>query len=416
MSRRTRHLTRAVSVIGVMPSRLRLQDAIADSLLTVSRSPLRTVLTSVATILAVGTAVAAIGLAESAAGAVSGTFNALEATVVVFVSSNNSEPSAPTLAVPAESALDRLHGVIRSGLEWQLGGSGLVYPVSRTPDDQGAPNLPVTAASAGGLGVIGARVYAGRLYDVGMDRRADAVGLLGYNAAVKLGITGLDADPVIYVGGVAISVIGLVSQASQDPAVLNGVIVPDSVAPVIDNQAAAYNRQIIVRTLPGAAQLVGRQGAFAIDPLHPQQISAEVPTDPAQLRNSVDDSITILLLAIAGITLCVGIVAIANTTVLSVIARRSEFGLRRSLGAAPRHIAALVLAESAITGLIGGFIGTSVGALSIAVVCAVRGWIPVIVTGLLATAPVVGAAAGLVAGLYPAWRASRVTPIQALRS
>jgi len=174
-------------------------------------------------------------------------------------------------------------------------------------------------------------------------------------------------------------------------------------------------RQIIVRTVPGAAQLIGRQGPYAIDPLHPGAIAASVPEDPSALRQSVNSSLTSLLLAIALIALGVGVIAIANTTLLSVLQRRAEIGLRRSVGAAPRHIAVMVVCEAVLTGAIGGLMGTSVGVLIISAVCASRGWSPVLDLRLLLAAPAVGALAGLLAGLYPAWRASRVSPISALQ-
>lgn len=420
MTRREGRLRRSgreeLAGIGVPPSRLRAQDALRDAVLTVTRAPLRTVLASMGTVLAVATAIATIGLSESAAGAVSGTFDAQLATMVVFVD-NGLPPTPPDLTVAAEQPLDRLHGVIGAGLEWQLGSQGTLFPVSRIPQaGQMAVSLPVTAASAGGLAVIGVRVSAGRLYDAGMDRRADMVALLGSVAADRLGITGVGDSPVVYIGGAPFTVTGIVNRAPLDPGVLAGVIVPDSAAvAVAGSKAAADNRQILIRTAPGAAQLTGRQGPYAIDPLHPGQVAAEIPVDPARLRESVSASLTSLLLAIAVIALGVGVIAIANTTLLSVIQRRAEIGLRRSLGAAPRHIAVLVLSEAGITGVVGGVIGTSTGVLVISVACASRGWVPVLAPGLLAAAPASGAAAGLLAGLYPAWRAGRVAPIDALQ-
>jgi putative ABC transport system permease protein len=171
----------------------------------------------------------------------------------------------------------------------------------------------------------------------------------------------------------------------------------------------------MVRTAPGAAQLIGRQGPYAIDPLHPGAITASVPGDPSALRQSASSSLTSLLLPIAPIALGVGVIAIASTTLLSVIQRRAEIGLRRSAGAAPRHIAVMVVAEAVLTGAIGGLMGTSIGVLIISAVCASRGWAPALDARLLLAAPAAGALAGLLVGLYPAWWASRLSPISALQ-
>lgn len=405
--------------IGVPRSRLRMQDAVRDALAAVIRSPLRTVLTSTGTAPAVGTAVATIGLSDSASGAVSATFNALQATIVTF-SNNNSSPVPPELNETAEKRLDRLNGVAGSGLVWILGGGGAgqLYPVGRTaPQFDGQPaELPVAVASPGGLATIGATVSAGRLYDSGMDHRGDSVVLLGSAAARQLGISGLGESPVIYIGEKAFTVIGIISKAPIDPQVLLGVIVAPGVAAAIAGvKGADASRQMIVRTAPGAAQLIGRQGPYAIDPLHPGRILASVPVNPAQLREAVSASLTSLLLAIALVAFAIGLIAIANTSLLSVIQRRPEIGLRRSLGAAPRHIAVLVVLETALTGTIGGVLGTSVGVFITSGVSASRGWAPVLDPRLLLSAPAAGAVAGMLAGLYPAWRASRVSPISALQ-
>jgi putative ABC transport system permease protein len=414
---RRRASAAALAAIGVERSRLTVADAARDALLAVTRAPLRTVLTSMGTVLAVGTAIATIGLSNSAAGAVSGTFNALRATIVTF--SDHGRYRRPAdLTDKAERPLDRLNGVVRAGLIWELGNAGQLYQIGRTVPQPGQPQigLPVTAASAGGLATIGASVSAGRLYDAGMDHRGQQVALLGATAARQLGISGVGESPVIFIGETPFTVVGIVRRAPLDPGALLGVIVPPGAAETVAGPFGAYiGRQIMVRTTPGAAQLIGRQGAFAIDPLAPNAITASVPEDPSALRQSVNSSLTSLLLAIALIALGVGVIAIANTTLLSVIQRRAEIGLRRSVGAAPRHIAVMVVAEAVLTGAIGGLMGTSIGVLIISAVCASRGWAPVLDFRLLLAAPAAGAAAGLLAGLYPAWRASRVSPISALQ-
>jgi putative ABC transport system permease protein len=387
-----------------------------ESIVTLSRSPVRTMLNALGPALAIATATAVIGLSESAAGAVSNTFNALEATMVVFTN-NSPAPDPPDLTPAAERPLDRLNGVVTSGLVWQLGGQGTYFQVRRTAEDtQRTYRLPVTAASANGLAVIGARILTGRLFDGGMDKRIDMVALLGSEAAGQLGISSVGMSPVIYVGNVPLTVIGIVDRAPLDPGALLGVIIPDSAAAALDGpQGALQDRQIVVHTKAGAAQLVGRQGAYAIDPYRPGDISPQVPVNPVQLRESVSASLTALLLAVACLTLAIGVIAIANMTLLSVISRRAEIGLRRSVGAAPKHIAVLVLSETGLTGTVGGLIGVSAGVLVIAILCASRQWAPVLTPWLLLAAPVGGTAAGFLAGIYPAWRASLVNPIEALQ-
>jgi putative ABC transport system permease protein len=103
-------------------------------------------------------------------------------------------------------------------------------------------------------------------------------------------------------------------------------------------------------------------------------------------------------------------------TLLSVLERVAEIGLRRALGATRGDVAAQFLVESSAVGLLGGLVGTAAGVVLTVAVSAARDWTPVLDLRLAAGAPVLGAVIGLAAGTYPAWRASAVHPIDALRS
>ena len=122
------------------------------------------------------------------------------------------------------------------------------------------------------------------------------------------------------------------------------------------------------------------------------------------------------VLVAAGLALLVGMIGIANTTLVAVLERRAEIGVRRALGARRRHIAAQFLTESATLGAIGGILGASLGVIAVAAISATRDWTTTLEPAYLLLAPLIGAVTGLLAGLQPAWRASRITPANALRS
>ena len=140
-----------------------------------------------------------------------------------------------------------------------------------------------------------------------------------------------------------------------------------------------------------------------------------VPPEPRAVRSGVESDVNTLFLVLGGVSLLVGAIGIANVTLVSVLERVGEIGLRRAVGAARRHIASQFLVEAAAMGFVGGIIGASVGVLVIVVVSANKQWTPVLELSVPLLAAPGGALIGLIAGLYPSWRASSLEPVDALR-
>lgn len=111
----------------------------------------------------------------------------------------------------------------------------------------------------------------------------------------------------------------------------------------------------------------------------------------------------------------IGAVGIANTTLVSVMERAAEIGLRRALGARRRQVAAQFVTESTVLGLLGGLVGTSLGVLIVVLVTLVREWTAVVDPLVVLASPLAGALVGLLAGAYPALRAASIEPVDALR-
>jgi putative ABC transport system permease protein len=123
-----------------------------------------------------------------------------------------------------------------------------------------------------------------------------------------------------------------------------------------------------------------------------------------------------LFLGLGAVALLVGAIGVANIMVISVLERRSEIGLRRALGATRGHIRIQFMSEAIALALIGGAAGIIAGGIATAIYAHAKGWSTVIPAeawaGGLGAALLIGA----IAGLWPALRAARMSPTQALWS
>ena len=122
-----------------------------------------------------------------------------------------------------------------------------------------------------------------------------------------------------------------------------------------------------------------------------------------------------LLWLAGGLTLLVGGVGILNATLVSVLERRWEIGLRMALGATRSSVVTQTLVESAVIGGVGALVGSSLGMVAVAIVASRQGWPIILPDVAVLLGPPVGLFIGLLAGVYPAVRAASIEPAEALR-
>lgn len=378
-----------------------------------SARPTRLVLTTLGTVLGIAALVGTVGLGQTAAGQITQRFDLAAATRVVVQPDDKAEGEAATqLPWDAPERIKRLNGVEAAGLFSMLEvGDDLVRSVAGIGKDGYA--LQVMAGSAGLFDAVRAQLRTGRFFDGGHDNRADKVVVLGKHAAEKLGINRVDSQPAVFIGDQAYTVIGILDGVSGRAELLDGVIMPNGTA------KTAYDLEspdaLEIKTQVGAAQLIAGQSPVAIDPNNPSSLKVDAPPVQGGVRKGVESDLNALFLLLGAVALLVGGLGIANVTLLSVLERVSEIGLRRALGAARRHVAGQFLVESVIVGFLGGLLGTAVGVLLTIGVSWGRDWTPILSTSLALGSPLLGALIGLLAGTYPAWKASAIEPITALR-
>jgi putative ABC transport system permease protein len=146
-----------------------------------------------------------------------------------------------------------------------------------------------------------------------------------------------------------------------------------------------------------------------------QAIEAQTVEDAVDQFQSIVDQIAILLGGIAGISLIVGSIGIANIMIVSVTERTREIGIMKAVGARKRDILQLFIIESIILGAIGAVLGVGAGLGVGYLGVTILGWPMAYPLQWIAIAVVVGVVVGVLSGAYPAWRGARVDPIEALR-
>jgi macrolide transport system ATP-binding/permease protein len=290
-----------------------------------------------------------------------------------------------------------------------IGSSPIKDPVEGT-----AVKLSVYAASTELYSAVRAELATGRFPDRGHSDRQDRVAVLGPDAARRLRIHNLEQLPAITIADRVYLVIGILSDAARKPELLGSVIIPEGTARHDFGLVGPSN--VVIETQIGAAYQIAGQAPMALRPDAPRSLQVQVPQEPRRVREDIESDTNVMFLLLGGLSLVVGAIGIANITLVGVMERTAEIGLRRAIGATRGHIVAQFLCESGSIGVIGGILGASLGVIVVVAVSAYQVWTPVLDTAAPLLAPLVGGAIGVLSGTYPALRAAKLEPVEAFRN
>ena len=396
---------------GAQAARLPPRELFGAALQGLRTRRLRAALSALGIAIGIGAMVAVVGVSASSQAQLLAEIDALgtnllTATPGTTFSGNNE--ILPTTSVPMVRGM---HNVTGDVAVYQVSGA----TVLRTPyvPAQETGGIGVDAAGVNLPQVMGVSLASGHFLDAVSERYPEVV--LGAQAASVLQIQSVGGHVEVYLGHTWFNVIGILKpvllDSTLDSTAFISLRVAERLFRITPNPSEIYLRAN-VNDVPAVANLV----APTADPQNASGVDVSRPSDALEARAAAKGQFTTLLLGLGAVALLVGAIGIANIMVISVLERRGEIGLRRALGATRRHLSLQFLTESALLAALGSVVGLGMGAGATEVYSLAQREPFVVPLYALVAAPASGLIIGALAGLYPAGKAARLSPTEALRA
>ena len=372
---------------------------------------LRAALSALGIAIGIGAMVAVVGVSASAQANLLAEIDALGTNLLTvtpgqtFLGANE---VLPDTSVPMIGHMQQVQSAVAV---YQVAGAN-VYRSPLVPQSESG-GIGVDAAADNLPEVLGTSMASGHFLDAVGDRYPEVV--LGAQSAGVLQIDRVGGHVLVYLGNTWFTVVGILKPVLLDSSLDSDAFIPLPVAERMF-QTKPNPSEIYVRADVSAVNKVSGLLAATADPQQPDGVQVSRPSDALEARAAAKGQFTTLLLGLGAVALLVGMIGIANIMVISVLERRGEIGLRRALGATKRHIWSQFLAESALLAVLGGIGGLLLGAGATALYAQARNEPFVIPLYALIAAPTAGLVIGAIAGLYPAMKAARLSPTEALRA
>ncbi|MDX3006573.1 ABC transporter permease [Kribbella solani] len=390
------------------PARLSPADALRTGGSGLRTRPMRVFLSALGIAIGIAAMVGVVGISTSSQEELNRKLAALGTnllTVTPGQTFGGSEAHLPDAAVEMVRGIDGVESVSAIG----------------KTDSKVYRNDHVPAAQTGGVAVYAARtdlpktvgidIVQGRWLDTALQNYPAVV--LGSKAAQQFGVDDMNSGLLVWLGDQWFTVVGVMAANELAPELDSAALIG---WPVAKSELGFDGYATTIYTRAEEAQVKDVQqvlGATA-NPENPNEVEVSRPSDALEAKQATDEALSGLLLGLGAVALLVGGVGVANTMVISVLERRAEIGLRRALGATRGQIRGQFLCESLLLSALGGIGGVALGIAVTTGYASYQGWPTVVPVWAMMGGVGATLVIGGLAGFYPAIRAARLPPTEAL--
>jgi putative ABC transport system permease protein len=390
---------------GLLPARLRPVDLARLGAHGLRARPLRVFLSALGIAIGIAAMVSVVGISASSTEELDRRLDALGTNLL------RASPGQTLFGEDAHLPDEAIGMIERIGPVTTVAATGIVdanvYRNDQIPETHSG-GIAVLAAGTALPDTVGVQLATGAWLNEATARYPAVV--LGPAAADRLGAL---VGEQVWLGGRWFTVVGVLRPAPLAPELDNAALVG---WPVAESELGfdGYATTVYTRTDEDQVDAVRSVLAATANPEAPNEVEVSRPSDALAAQQAVDTTLTGLLVGLGAVALLVGGVGVANTMVISVLERRGEIGLRRSLGATRGQVRGQFVTESLLLSALGGVGGVVLGIAVTAGYAAYQGWPALVPAWAMAGGVAATLLIGALAGLYPAVRAARLSPTEAL--
>ena len=392
------------------PSRLSFVDLLRAATIGIRTRKQRAALSALGIMIGIAAMVAVVGLSQSSKSELLAQLERLGTNLLTVQPSEGIGRGTGNLPQTATDMIARIGPIESTSMLSVV--DGHIYRTDLVPTGR-TGGISVQAVDRKLLSVLGGTVADGIWLDAALATYPNVV--LGSVAARRLGIREISGTQQVWLGDRWFTVVGMLEPFELAPDLDRAAYIGHAAAETFFDHENLPSR-VMVRVDPDTIDQVLTVLTATANPQYPEEVLVDKPTDALEAQEAADDTLTALLLGLGAVSLLVGGVGIANVMVIAVLERRGEIGLRRALGATRQHVALQFVGEAVLLAGMGGAGGILLGYGVTAIYAGYRGWaalVPVyVIFGGFAAALLIGG----IAGLFPATRAARLAPTEALRT